>query len=132
MPLPRSVDSQTSHRGQQRMKHLLSGVAMAAALAIAAPVMAQNTPMTPSAPKPAASAPAKPTATAKKPVHRVARKGPARGSAPGNSMTDQLNQQELQRIQTGSPPSMPAAGGAPGAGAGMAPQGGGMAAPPPP
>src|SRR5580704_3319138 len=107
------------------MKHLLTGVAMAAALAIAAPVWAQSTPMTPSAPsKPTTSTPSSSTPMAskpmaskpmasmpmpKKPVHHMAsHKGGMMNQ--GDQMTEQLNQQELQRIQSGSPPSMPAGG----------------------
>ena len=112
------------------MKHLLNGVAIAAALAIAAPVWAQTSaPMTPSAPSapraPAATAPAtpspsassaaapmKPMATkkrAKRPVQHAARHGKSRRAAAssGDSMTNQLNRQELSRIQSGgsSPPA---------------------------
>jgi len=104
------------------MKHLLTGVAMAAALAIAAPVWAQSTPMTPSSPpKPAASTPSSSTPMASKPMpkkpmhHMASHKGGMMNQ--GDQMTEQLNQQELQRIQSGSPPSMPPSGG-------MAPNGG--------
>ena len=106
------------------MKHLLNGVAIAAALAIAAPVWAQTSaPMTPSAPSapraPAATAPAapspsassaaapmKPMATkkrAKRPVQHAARHGKSRRAAAssGDSMTNQLNREELSRIQSG-------------------------------
>jgi hypothetical protein len=100
------------------MKHLLTGVAMAAALAIAAPVWAQNAPAAPGgnnptsgssgpfAPKPAApapaAAPAKPMA-AKMPMHhRHWRHHPMNA---GDSMTEQLNQQELQRITGGGGPA---------------------------
>ena len=112
------------------MKHLLTGVAMAAALAIAAPVWAQNAPMTPSAPPSGAStamptAPSSSTPMASKPMakkpmhHRMASHRRMMGQGQGgDQMTNQLNQQELQRIQGGnmSPP-----------GGGMAPPGGGMA-----
>jgi hypothetical protein len=98
------------------MKHLLNGVAIAAALAIAAPAWAQA-PMTPTAktaPKAAAPAPATPAAGApaapmaskqrhKRGSHRMARRG--RGGAP--TMTDQLNREELARIQGGAPPMPP-------------------------
>jgi len=87
------------------MKHLLTGVAMAAALAIAAPVWAQNAPMTPSSPAkpaPAAKAPAAPKAMSAKPMkHHMARK------SSGDAMTEQLNAQELQRIMGGAPPGPP-------------------------
>jgi len=98
------------------MKHLLNGVAIAAALAIAAPAWAQ-TPMTPAspskaapkaaAPAPAAGAPMAPMASKqrhKRMSHRMARRG--RGAAP--NMTDQLNREELARIQGGA--SMPPQG----------------------
>jgi hypothetical protein len=91
------------------MKQLLTGVAMAAALAIAAPAWAQTAPMTPSAPaKPAMAKPAKPASTttmAKKPMkhHHMSHK---MGS--GDAMTEQLNQQELQRITSGGAAPMPA------------------------
>ncbi len=88
------------------MKHLLTGVAIAAALAISAPAWAQNAPMKPAA----APAPAKPAAAApaaKKPMahrhymhHRMGAE---------DSMTEQLNTQELARIQGGGmAPSGPA------------------------
>src|SRR5207245_8609608 len=65
---PRIVPSGTATE-DKGMKHLLNGVAIAAALAIVAPVWAQNSdPMTPSAPSapsaPAATAPAAPTPSA--------------------------------------------------------------------
>ena len=96
------------------MKHLLNGVAIAAVLAIAAPAWAQA-PMTPTSPSkaapkaaapatPAAGAPAAPMASKqrhKRGSHRMAR----RGGAP--SMTDQLNREELARIQGGAPPMPP-------------------------
>jgi len=104
------------------MKHLLNGVAIAAALAIAAPVWAQTSaPMTPSAPRaPAATAPAapapsassataptKPMATKKRAKratrHMAARHGKARRAvaSSGDNMTNQLNREELSRIQSG-------------------------------
>lgn len=110
------------------MKHLLTGVAMAAALAIAAPVWAQNTtpggnnPTSgsagPLAPKPAAPAPAAPAAPAKpmaakpmaakpmakKPMHHMAMHHKMRS---GDQMTEQLNAQELQRITGGAPAPAP-------------------------
>jgi len=107
------------------MKHLLTGVAMAAALAIAAPVWAQNAPggnnptsgsAGPFAPK-AAPAPAAPAATpapakpmAAKPMHHHPmhhvshRRGHMRS---GDSMTEDLNRQELQRIMGGAPAPAP-------------------------
>jgi hypothetical protein len=96
------------------MKHLLNGVAIAAALAIAAPAWAQA-PMTPTSPSkaaPKAAATATPEAGApmaskqrhKRGSHRMARRG-GRGGAP--SMTDQLNREELARIQGGGAPMPP-------------------------
>jgi hypothetical protein len=86
------------------MKHLLNGIAIAAALAIAAPAWAQA-PMTPTSPSkaaaaPAAGAPAAPMASKqrhKRVMHRTAKRG-----GPPN-MTDQLNREELARIQGGAP-----------------------------
>jgi hypothetical protein len=77
------------------MKHLLNGVAIAAALAIAAPAWSQ-TPATPS-PKTAAApmAPMAPMQRHKRvPMHHM-----TKGS--GNQMTDQLNHEELTRLQGG-------------------------------
>ena len=109
------------------MKHLLNGLAMAAALAVAAPVWAQTgapmTPMAPAAP-PAASSmePAEPMATTRHHRarhHRVvrhSRRGMGKASADERT-TEQLNRQELSRIQGGAPgagmapPPMPAEGG---------------------
>jgi hypothetical protein len=88
------------------MKHLLTGVAMAAALAIAAPVWAQSTPA-PAAPGKPAAAPATPAAAKpmamKKPMHHWHHR-----MAAGDSVTEQLNAQELQRIQGGGPAPAPA------------------------
>ena len=82
------------------MKHLFTGVAIAAVLAISAPAWAQNAPMKPAAPaasKPAATAPMakKPMARRHTHMHAMRRMGSE------DSMTDQLNQQELARIQGG-------------------------------
>jgi len=101
------------------MKHLLTGVAIAAALAISAPVWAQNTPgpkasgggsQTATPMKPMAPAAAKPTAMkpmAKKPMakHHVMHH---RMASSDDSMTEQLNRQELARIQGGGAPGGPA------------------------
>ena len=97
------------------MKHLLNGVAIAAALAIAAPAWAQA-PMTPAAkspPKaaapaaaPAAAEPMKPMAMGKQRHKRGGAKRMARRGGPAMSMTDQLNREELARIQAGAPPAM--------------------------
>jgi lactobin A/cerein 7B family class IIb bacteriocin len=98
------------------MKHLLNGVAVVAALAIAAPVWAQTAaPMTPSsrapAAAPAATAPAAPVAKArhKRMSHsKATRRGMARKAGP-DSIANQLNAQELSRVQGGGAP--PVAGG---------------------
>ena len=112
------------------MKHLLNGVAIAAALAIAAPAAWAQAPMTPKSSAPKAAAPAAaPTAGA--PAAPMASKqrhkrGPKRMARRGGavSMTDQLNREELARIQSGgaAPPMGGVAGqpsqlrGIPGAG----------------
>ena len=94
------------------MKHLLNGVAVVAALAIAAPVWAQTAaPMTPSSRAPAATAPAAPAAKArhKRMSHsKATRRGMARKASP-DSVANQLNAQELSRVQGGGAP--PVAGG---------------------
>jgi hypothetical protein len=106
------------------MKHLLTGVAMAAALAIAAPAWAQTpAPMTPGgnnptsgsagpfAPKPPAAAPMAPAtgarggASVKRHMHHVVHH---RMSA-GDQTTEQLNAQELARITGGAPSGPPPA-----------------------
>jgi hypothetical protein len=99
------------------MKHLLNGVAIAAAaaaLAIAAPVWAQGTmtPGAPATPAPAAAA----AAPAAAPAHKAMAKQmhhprPMRHMAmshhgtmkmmAGDQMTEQLNHEELARIQSG-------------------------------
>ena len=94
------------------MKHLLNGVAIAAALAIAVPAWAQApaSPAAPAAPAagapaPAAGAPMAPMAGKQrhKRMHRrmMSRRGPA------ESTTDQLNREELARIQGGGMPGSP-------------------------
>src|SRR5438309_5843541 len=90
------------------MKHLLNGVAIAAALVIAVPAWAQNAPMSPSAPK-AAAAPAKamPAAAPAQKHHAMrhhAMRHHVRRSrmAGGDGMTEQLNRQELQRLGGGA------------------------------
>ena len=88
------------------MKHLLSGVALAAALASAAPAWAQA-PASPPAGASTAPAQMAPTQRHKRmPAHHYMAK------APGNSMTNQLNREELARIQgTGAmPPPAPMSG----------------------
>lgn len=93
------------------MKHLMNGIAIVAALVIAAPVWAQSgAPMTPSSRAPAAASAAAPApmatkARTKRVTHRVthrkmARHGKAR-MAGSDSMANQLNTQELQRVGGG-------------------------------
>ena len=150
------------------MKHLLTGVAVVAALAFAAPVGAQQTNPSggnamgmpgpnpggpgltpysggaPRTPAPAAMAPgaAMPgpgeTSSATPPSHRHARHvshgkmaghHAGRGTQLSGSTADQLNQEELARLQAGNT-SMPSA--PPPPGPSVAPPPGPMAAPPPP
>jgi len=87
------------------MKDLLHGVVIAAALVIAVPAWAQA-PATPAAPAaPAAGAPAAapmaPQRHKRVPMHHMTKSA-------GDAMTDQLNREELSRIQ-GAPPAMPPA-----------------------
>lgn len=93
-------------------KHLLTGTALAAALALATPAWAQAAPAATAPP----SAPGATSATP--PMHRHMRHVPHAAThhkmAPGaGSTANQLNQQELARLQTGAPPppapSMPSA-----------------------
>ncbi len=109
------------------MKHLLNGVAIAAVLAIAAPVWAQA-PMTPltAGPNPSGGASAPPAAAAPaaapmapahhaqmhhaqmhhRPMrHHWAHKGKMMGA--GDAMTEQLNREELARLQGGPPMPTP-------------------------
>ena len=114
------------------MKHLLTGVAMATAFAIAAPVWAQNAPMTPSSPpaaapaapaapaaKAPAAAPAKPAAAKPMAAKPMAMK-PMKMKKPmrrrmarmrGGDTTENLNRAELQRIMGGGAPMAPGAAG---------------------
>jgi hypothetical protein len=138
------------------MKHLLTGVAMAAALAIAAPAWAQTpggnnptsgaagpfapsapaaAPMTPPASAPAAQPMAKHHHVMHHPMmHHVAH----HRMGAGDATTDQLNAQELQRIQSGAPPAAAPASMMPGGNnpttgaAGPFAPSPGMSAPPPP
>ena len=94
------------------MKHLLSGVAIAAALAVAAPAWAQTAaPMTPSSGAPAAAPPAAAAAPAAKARHKrvshskAMRRGTARRTSPDN-IANQLNAQELARVGSSSAPDM--------------------------
>jgi hypothetical protein len=90
------------------MKNLLTGVAIAAALAISAPVLAQNVP------GPKASGGGSQAQTPMKPMAPAAGKPMAKGAmmhhhhvmhhhmaSSNDSMTEQLNQQELARLQGG-------------------------------
>jgi hypothetical protein len=102
------------------MKHLLTSVAIAAALAISAPVWAQNVPgpkasgggsQTATPMKPAAAAPMAPMAKkpmTKKPMAMRHHGRPHHMMASDDRMTEQLNQQELARIQGGMAPGGPA------------------------
>jgi hypothetical protein len=97
----------------------LSGVAIAAALAVAAPVWAQTAaPMTPSSGVPAAAPPAAAAAPAAKARHKrvshshkqvshskAMRRGTARRTSPDN-IANQLNAQELARVGSSSAPDM--------------------------
>jgi len=88
------------------MKHLLNGIAIAAALAIAAPVWAQA-PKAAAPAAPAASAPMAPMAPmASKQRHKRGMKRMMAKHGGAMSMTDQLNREELARIQ-GAPPMPP-------------------------
>ena len=115
------------------MKHLLNGVAIAAALAIAGPVWAQapaaSSPPKPAAAAPAAGAPMAPMAGAPmapmagkqrhKRMHRaMAKRGKMGGGrmGGGDTMTDQLNREELARLQGAAPPPPPQPGGGAGQG----------------
>jgi hypothetical protein len=81
------------------MKHLFTGVAIAAVLAISAPAWAQNAPMKPAAPaasKPAAAPMAKKSMAKHRTMHHMMHR-----MSSDDSMTEQLNKQELARIQGG-------------------------------
>ncbi|MGA8757141.1 MAG: hypothetical protein WB611_12595 [Stellaceae bacterium] len=96
------------------MKHLLNGVAIVAALAIAGPVWAQNAPPAPApAPEPA---PAANSATPPVHHHHAVRHAHAmyhhhmhmaHKAALTGDTTAQLNREELARIQSGGPPAPP-------------------------
>ena len=94
------------------MKHLLNGVAIAAALAIATPVWAQApTSTAPAAPAAAPAAPmaGMPAPSAKqrhhrRPMRHMARRGMMRS---GEASTQQLNREELSRVQGMSAPPPP-------------------------
>ena len=100
------------------MNHLLNGTALAAALAIAAPVWAQTTaptiPSSPPSPAPAAAAPASPKATSTRhkrmDVHRHAYHhahgyhAQHRVSISRGDIANRLNAQELGRVGSSSAP----------------------------
>jgi len=105
------------------MNHLLNGTALAAALAIAAPVWAQTTaptiPSSPPSPAPAAAAPASPKATSTRhkrmDVHRHAYHHAYYHHAHGyhaqhrvsrGDIANRLNAQELGRVGSSSAPGM--------------------------
>src|SRR5271169_6590206 len=97
------------------MKHLLSGVAAAAALVVAVPVWAQSAP--PAAPPAAAAAPVQSMnrmpaggrATSERGARGAAARGHHRSHAAhpsAVSAADQLNRQELSQLQGGNPTTM--------------------------
>jgi hypothetical protein len=98
------------------MKHLLNGVTIAAALAIAAPVWAQTgapmSPTSPTAPSAMAAPSDEPMATGQRHHrarrHRVVRHtgGGRMGKSSADNMASQLNQQELSRMQPGGAATM--------------------------
>jgi hypothetical protein len=96
------------------MKHLLTGVAVAAALAIAAPGWAQNPsggapPPTPAAPAANSAMPPKHHAVRHAHAMHSFHKGMAHKAALTGDTTAQLNREELARLQSGAPPSPPMA-----------------------
>jgi hypothetical protein len=101
------------------MKYLLCGIAVTAALVIAAPVWAQ--PTNPSSENRGAPAPVPAENSATQPIHHhhavrhahamhAHHTDMARKAASTGDTTAQLNREELARIQSGAPPApMPAA-----------------------
>jgi len=103
------------------IKHLLNGVAIVAALAIAGPVWAQNQQYNPATPGatglgPPESAPAGNSATPPIHHHHAVRHAHAmhahhmhmaHKAALTGDTTAQLNREELARIQSGAPPAPP-------------------------
>ena len=94
------------------MKHLLTGVAVAAALAIAAPVWAQNPAPAP-APAPVQSMnrmPAGGSATSERGsgarAHHRRHAVQSAGKSSAGSQADQLNRQELSQLQGANPTTM--------------------------
>jgi len=95
------------------MKHLLIGATIAAAFAIAAPAWAQA-PTAPAAPSASPATPMAPSQAHHRPMRHMEHPGHTRMGG-GNAVTDQLNREELARIQGGgavAPP--PAMSGVPG------------------
>ena len=88
-----------------KMKGLLSGVAIAAALTITAPAWSQGNPAPPPAPAPH---PVHHARAMHSFHHKMAHKAALTGDT-----TAQLNRSELARIQSGGPPMPPAPRGAP-------------------
>jgi hypothetical protein len=126
------------------MKHLLTGVAVVAVLAFSAPVGAQ-----PASPSGGAATGMSDTSSAMPPKHHRASRHASHGKMAGHhrgkgpqltgSTANQLNQEELQRLQAGNfsnPSAPPAPGMAPGMlpppprPPGLAPQGGSSGAGP--
>ena len=94
------------------MKHLLTGVAVAAVLVIAAPVWAQNPAPTP-APAPVQSMnrmPAGGSATSERGsgarAHHRRHAVQSAGKSSAGSQADQLNRQELSQLQGANPTTM--------------------------
>jgi hypothetical protein len=94
------------------MKHLLTGVAVAAVLGIAAPVWAQNPAPAP-APAPVQSMnrmPAGGSATSERGsgarAHHRRHAVQSAGKSSAGSQADQLNRQELSQLQGGNPTTM--------------------------
>lgn len=118
---PASLQSAICFRQRSNpMKHLLNGVAIAAALTIAGPVWAQTTaaPMTPSsraAPSTSTAAPMEPMASTghKMRMHRTARhhtvmrRGTSRRGSADDNVANQLNAQELGRAGSSAPARAP-------------------------
>jgi hypothetical protein len=92
------------------MKHLLNGVAIAAALAIAVPAWAQApaaAPAAPAAAAPSAGAPMAPMAGKQRHKRVMHRRMMSKRGGPAESTTDQLNREELARLQGGGMPGSP-------------------------
>jgi hypothetical protein len=92
------------------MKHLLTGVAVAAALAIAAPVWAQNPAPTPAPVQSMNRMPAGGSATSERGsgarAHHRHHAVQSAGKSSAGSQADQLNRQELSQLQGTNPTTM--------------------------